>query len=286
MGTPVRMFALPGAHFRAELDAHDVRAAHERAHVHIDAEPEAVENGQNVIKSAVISDGFAQKFFRLRAEAVEHGIVVRDDLGFARRAAAGEIDGGFAVFPLCRGEARVAALFKERLERLAERRAFVGHLIIDARDEPHVRGAVAHKRGDAEIRLPAFVQVVYEDELAARLPRALFQLFGREKGMHEIDARAQLVRRIKAIQRGGRVGHAQRDGISLADAVLRGEVVRKGVYGGEHVVEGIFFSVEGDRGADGAARNVQQQRIVHRGVCGDRFHTDVCFLFGFLCEEH
>ena len=260
---------LRGAHLRVEADAHDVGAAHEHTHVHIDAQSEPVEDGQDVVQRRVAVDRLAQKLLRLRAQAVEHGVVVRDDLGLARGAAAGEVDGRRARSELRRRAAGIFAVFEVLFKRFAEGGALLREAVVELARPAHIIRAVADEGGDAEVRPAAAVDVVHERELAARAPHALAQRFGRDEGMHEVDRRAQLVRRVKTKQRRRGVGDAQGDRVPLPDRKFGGEVVRERVDQAEHFVEGILFPIKGDGGAHGAAGNVVQQRLVHRTVFGE-----------------
>ena len=163
------------AHLCIEFDAHDVGAAHQHTHVHIDAQPEPVKDRQNVVERRVILQRLAEEFLRLGAQFVEHEVVVNDDLRLARGAAAGKIDGGLVHAPFCGGNAGMSAVFEILLEgNVPERRALVGAFIIRLCDGAHEIGAVADHRGNAEIVGAALVQIVHEQEAAVRAADALF----------------------------------------------------------------------------------------------------------------
>ena len=75
------------------------------------SQPEPVKDGQNVVQRRIICDGFAEKLLRLGAEVVENEVVVRDDLGLPRRAAARKIDSGLVFGKRSRLQVRRAPVF-------------------------------------------------------------------------------------------------------------------------------------------------------------------------------
>ena len=270
---------LPGTHLRVELDAHDIDAAHEHAHMHIDAQPEAMEDGQDVVERPIIPDRFAEKLFRLAAKHIEDEIVVRDDLRFARSAAAGKVHRRLLIAEFLGGRMRVFAIFQVFFKgNIAECRGAICQLIISLCRQAHEIRTVAHEGGKPEIKPSALIQIVDEQKAAARRFCAFAQFFGRQKWMYEVDRRAQFVRRIECDQRGGRVGHAEGDCIPLFYAELGGQIVRKRVDPAQNAIERILAPVIRDGRFHRTCGYIFKDRLVHRGIGWQRsdHRTPLC----------
>ena len=172
---------------------------------------------------------------------------MHDDLRLARRAAAGKVDGRFVKTELCGRRKGLFPAFQQFFQLFAPAEFLFGKTVIGFCRRTHKVSAVAFQKRDGEFGTVFMrIRVVYDDEFALRFFRALFQLFGRDIRVHEIDRRAEFVRRIKGDERRRGIRHAQRKRIPFAEPVFFFQIFRKNVYQTKDLSERILFSVEGN----------------------------------------